>query len=38
MLVPSATSPTNDKRGAYATTGVRYRLGQLPPGDPQVFR
>ncbi|HEX3604581.1 MAG TPA: hypothetical protein VH134_01575 [Candidatus Dormibacteraeota bacterium] len=35
---PNRTSSYNDKQGAYATSGQRYRLGQVPAGDPPVFR
>jgi hypothetical protein len=31
-------SPYNNKPGTYATSGTRYRLGQVPAGDPPVFR
>jgi hypothetical protein len=32
-----ATSPINNRPGAYRDNGQRYALGQLPTGDPQVF-
>ncbi|HEY2703715.1 MAG TPA: hypothetical protein VGL20_08500 [Candidatus Dormibacteraeota bacterium] len=32
------TSTSNDKKGTYETNGTRYRMGQVPPGDPPVFQ
>jgi hypothetical protein len=34
----SRGSPYNNKQGTYQTSGTRYRLGQVPAGDPPVFR
>jgi hypothetical protein len=31
-------SPYNNRQGTYQTSGTRYRLGQVPAGDPPVFR
>jgi hypothetical protein len=31
-------SPYNSRQGTYQTSGTRYRLGQVPAGDPPVFR
>ncbi len=31
-------STYNNKQGTYVTSGSRYRLGQVPAGDPPVFR
>jgi len=35
---PNRTSTYNNKQGAYATNGKRYKLGYVPPGDPPVFQ
>jgi hypothetical protein len=35
---PNRTSAFNGKPGAYVSAGRRYRLGEVPAGDPPVFR
>ena len=35
---PSRISTFNDHPGTYVSSGTRYRLGQVPAGDPPVFR
>lgn len=34
---PHARSPWNGQPGAYRDDGKRYRLGELPEGEPEVF-
>jgi hypothetical protein len=35
---PDRPSPFNGAPGTYADNGQRYRIGDLPEGDPEVFR
>jgi hypothetical protein len=34
---PEAPSPFNGAPGAYVDNGERYRTGEIPEGDPEVF-
>jgi hypothetical protein len=35
---PGRPSTYNGRQGAYVATGRRYRIGEVPAGDPAVFR
>ena len=35
---PDAISPFNGQPGSYVDNGQRYRTGEIPAGDPEVFQ
>jgi hypothetical protein len=35
---PTAPAPMNGVPGSYVDNGQRYRIGEIPEGDPEVFR